>query len=117
MSQEFRRARRRKAPDTIVVTDAMTGNVVGRVANLSETGMLLLANTGLVNDALYQFRFTLPGGRERRDQLLELGAHLLWTDQVSAAGQAWTGLRFIGLNDEQARQLRAWVDTPGSQYV
>lgn len=116
MMQEFRRARRRKASDAIMVTDAMTGEVIGRIGNLSETGMLMMSNAELVNDALYQLRFTLAGD-EGRGRILELGAHLLWSDHASAPGQAWTGFRFIGLSEEQARQLRNWVDAPGSHYV
>lgn len=116
MIQEFRRARRRKAPDTITVTDAMTGQVIGRVGNLSETGMLMISNAELVDDALYQFRFSLAG-EDGGEHSLELGAHLLWSDHASAPGQAWTGFRFIGLSNEQARQLRSWVDMPGSHYV
>src|SRR3546814_6332907 len=44
MINEFRRARRRKAADTILVTDTMTERVIGHVGNLSESGMLLIAN-------------------------------------------------------------------------
>lgn len=116
MTREFRRARRRKAPDTIMVADAMTGEVVGRIGNLSETGMLMMSSTELVEDALYQLRFTLTGDTGR-GQTLELGAHLLWSDQASAPGQAWAGFRFIGLSGEQARRLRDWVDAPGSHYA
>ena len=61
MIQEFRRARRRKAADMIQVSDAMTGEMVGRIGNLSESGLLLIASSSLENDALYQLRFTLPG--------------------------------------------------------
>ncbi|WP_149196236.1 PilZ domain-containing protein [Luteimonas suaedae] len=116
MTRELRRARRRQAPEGILVTDAMTGEVVGRVGNLSETGMLMMSSTDLVEDALYQLRFALidDAGQERT---LELGAHLLWSDGASAPGQAWTGFRFIGLSAEQARQLRNWVDAPGSHYA
>lgn len=115
MISEFRRARRRKAPDTIVVVDAMTERVVGRIGNLSETGMLLMAGEPLVDDALYQFRFSLPtgGGAE---STVEVGAHLLWMDQASAPGQVWAGFRFIGITEHQAGPLRAWIDAPGSRY-
>ena len=44
MIDEFRRARRRKVSDTIMVIDAMTDSVVGRIGNISETGMLLIAS-------------------------------------------------------------------------
>jgi len=116
MTQEFRRARRRKAHHPIAVTDAMTGLVVGQIGNLSESGMLLLASQPLVNDALYQLRFPLPAA-DGQPGSLEVGAHLLWSDRASAPGQHWIGFRFIGQSDRQVRQLRAWVDTPGSQYA
>lgn len=116
MTQEFRRARRRKASEQIPVTDAMTGQALGHIGNLSESGMLLLANQPLVNDALYQFRFSLDTV-EGRPAAIEIGVHLLWSDQASAPGQHWTGFRFIGLSDRQVRQLRAWVNLPGSQYA
>jgi len=115
MSNEFRRARRRKVNDTIVVTDAMTDGVVGRIGNLSETGMLLIASAPLVEDALYQFRFALPD-ESGAESPVELGMHLLWLDRASAPGQAWTGFRFIALSEEQAGRLRHWIDAPGSQY-
>jgi hypothetical protein len=113
---EFRRARRRKVSDTILVTDAMTDSVVGRVGNLSETGMLLIASAPLVEDALYQFRFSLPDARGR-ENVFEVGAHLLWLDHASAPGQAWTGFRFIAVAPEQAEELRQWIEAPGGQYV
>ena len=116
MIDEFRRARRRKVADTVLVTDTMTDSVVGRVGNVSETGMMLIASAPLVEDALYQFRFRLHDGAGR-EQAFEVGAHLLWLDRASAPGQAWTGFRFIAVPPEQAEQLRHWIDAPGGQYV
>lgn len=116
MIDEFRRARRRKVADTVLVTDTMTDSVVGRIGNLSETGMMLIASAPLVDDALYQFRFRLQDAKGR-DQLFEVGAHLLWLDRASAPGQAWTGFRFIAVPPDQVEQLRYWIDAPGGQYV
>lgn len=115
MIDEFRRARRRKVADTILVTDAMTDSVVGRIGNVSETGMLLIASAPLVEDALYQFRFVLQDMRGREIPL-EVGAHLLWLDRASAPGQAWTGFRFIAIPEDQGAQLRHWIDAPGGQF-
>jgi hypothetical protein len=115
MINEFRRARRRKVADTIMVTDTMTDNVIGRIGNLSETGMLLIASAPLVEDALYQIRFLLPDA-SGIDASVEVGVHLLWLDRASAPGQAWTGFRFIALAEEQAARMRNWIDAPGSQY-
>jgi hypothetical protein len=115
MINEFRRARRRKVGATISVSDAMTDAVVGRLGNLSETGMLLIASVPLVDDALYQFRFDLPDGAGH-EAPIELGVHLLWMDDASAPGQSWAGFRFIGLGEEQAMRLRWWIEAPGSHY-
>jgi hypothetical protein len=114
MIHEFRRAKRRKAPDTILVTDTMTERVIGRIGNLSQTGMLLIASEPLTDDALYQVRFALPG--EGGDAPVHVGAHLLWLDSASAPGQAWAGFRFIAVPEAQARRMRAWIDAPGSHY-
>lgn len=114
MMHEFRRARRRKASDTILVTDAMTERTIGRIGNLSETGMLLMLDAPLVDDALYQLRFTLRDGAG--GQQVDVGAHLLWMDRASAPAQVWAGFRFIAVSEAQSRRLRSWIDAPGSHY-
>ncbi|MGH8032077.1 MAG: PilZ domain-containing protein [Luteimonas sp.] len=115
MISEFRRTRRRKAADTILVTDTMSERVVGRIGNLSESGMLLMASEPLVDDALYQFRFALPDGRGHKTAI-EIGVHLLWTDHASAPGQAWAGFRFIAVDEPHMTRLRSWIESPGGQY-
>lgn len=106
---ELRRRRRRPVAEAILVTDVMTDAVVGRIGNLSETGMLLAASAPLREDALYQFRFRLPDA-DGGAQDFELGAHLLWLEQAGGSGLAWAGFRFIAVPGEQARRLVAWVD-------
>lgn len=107
MNQEFRKRKRREHREGIPVTDAMTGAMVGSIGNLSETGMLLVATSPLREDALYQFRFTLPGMRGTE---LEIGAHLLWMTFKDPPGASWTGFRFIGVADDTTKQLRDWIE-------
>lgn len=115
MINEFRRARRRKAADTILVTDAMSERVIGHIGNLSESGMLLIANETLVDDALYQLQFTLPD-EQGQAAPIEVGAHLLWIDRASAPGLAWIGFRFIAVAAPHMVRLRQWIDAPGGRY-
>ena len=105
-TDEFRRASRHDIPDTVRVVDAMTDTVVGRLGNISETGMLLIASVPLVDDALYQFRLEIDEGR---GQVIEVGAHMLWQDRASAKGQTWMGFRFIKVIDAHAQPLRDWL--------
>ena len=113
MSVNHRRARRRRAQETIEVVDTMTEMVVGRIGNISESGMMLLANVHLMDDALFQLRFALPDGRGRS---IEIGSHQLWSDAASQPGQFWAGFRFIDISPEDAGALRAWIEQPGGQY-
>lgn len=112
-SREHRRSPRRKVDDTVLVSDVMTEEVVGRVGNLSEGGMLLMASVPLTEDALYQFRFRLSG---QHAVDIEVGAHLLWLDRANSPGQSWAGFRFISLTDTHRDNLNAWVDAPGALY-
>lgn len=110
MNDEFRRKPRRQIGEAILVVDAMTGETVGRIGNLSETGMLLIANRAMHDDALYQLRFSLAGSDGSRDDY-EVGAHLLWKEPQGAPGLYWTGFRFLALSESQATRLRNWIGT------
>jgi hypothetical protein len=116
MTSEFRRAKRRKVDGRIEVIDAMTDRVVGHLSDMSETGMLLIANQPMVSDALYQLRFRLADGN-RHERTLEIGAHELWSDPAAAPGQVWTGFRFIDLAPTDLLFIRSWVAAPDSQLV
>jgi len=115
-STEYRRAKRKRANETIEVVDTMTEQVVGRIGNISETGMMMLATTQLMDDALFQLRFTLPEAGVR-GRSIELGAHQLWSDAANVPGQFWSGFRFIDISPEDAAVLRQWIDQPGGQFV
>jgi c-di-GMP-binding flagellar brake protein YcgR len=92
------------------VVDVMTEETIGHLGNLSVGGMLLIASVPLVEDALYQLRFSLP---DSDGQSVEIGAHVLWRDDASAPGQSWAGLRFLGLAPQATRSLREWVGRGG----
>lgn len=106
MVLESRRMPRRAVAGSIDVVDAMTEEVVGHPRNLSAGGMLLVTRKRLVEDALYQFRFSLPDGE---DTAMEVGAHVLWCADVSDLGHTWVGVRFLGLAPDATRRLRDWA--------
>ena len=108
MATDGRRKPRRSVPGMAEVTDTMTGDVVGHVGNLSQGGMLLIANRRLTPDGLFQLRFALPD-ESCALVTVELGAHVLWQDAHAAPGQHWVGLRFIGVSAQSAQQLANWT--------
>lgn len=112
---DTRRAPRRQVADLVPVTDLVTGQVVGRLGNLSETGMLMLTSLPLREDALYQLQFPLPAGHAT-PVLIDVGSHLLWSEPAHVPGQSWSGLRFLTLSREHRQCLRDWIerDTPAA---
>lgn len=113
---EFRRAKRRQVPDLVQVVDTMTDEVMGRIGNLSETGMLMIGRGPGVEDGLFQVRFQLPA-RGGLTLSLDVGAHQLWVEANPASGTFWSGFRFIDISASDAQRLREWIDEPGSAYA
>lgn len=107
---EYRRTQRRSVDAPVTVVDTIAGSPVGRLVNLSETGMLMVAQAEMVDDALYQLRFDLPGAHPAT---VEVGAHLLWVSEAGSGGLRWAGLRFINVPPAHAQALRDWLQASG----
>ena len=109
MITETRRAPRLQVPALVPVTNQMTGASIGRLGNISETGMLLIASEPLVEDALYQLRLPVSDGHGG-DSPIDAGAHLLWCEAAQAPGHCWAGFRFIAMEKNQRERLRQWIE-------
>ncbi|MCD9088022.1 PilZ domain-containing protein [Stenotrophomonas sp. SY1] len=109
MTPETRRAPRMQVPELVPVRDQMTESMIGRLGNISETGMLIIASGPLQEDALYQLQFGIPDGRGGQ-QLIDVGAHLLWRVPTHAPDQFWAGFRFLTLDATQREQLVRWIE-------
>lgn len=110
-TSEQRRATRKRALDPIEVTDALTGETLGRVGNLSSEGMMLIGRRQLNDDALYQVRFQLRD-RAGKPHALEAGVHEQWSEPAAISGQYWAGLRMIALSEADAAVLAEWLEEP-----
>ncbi len=110
-TSEQRRATRKRALDPIEVTDALTGENLGHVGNLSRDGMMLIGRRQLNDDALYQVRFQLRD-RSGKPHVLEAGVHEQWSEPAAISGQYWAGLRMIALSDADAAVLAEWLEEP-----
>ena len=111
MSNDSRRTQRRNVHEPVMVVDTMTEQVIGRLGNISESGMLLVANAPLVEDALYQLRFEITE-RSGRATAIDVGAHLIWVGSAHTPGQSWAGLRFLTIEESQLAVLRQWIARP-----
>lgn len=113
---EYRRAKRRQVPQVVEVVDTMTEQVVGRIGNISETGMLLVTSEPGCDDALFQLEFRLPGPDDA-EWTIGIGVHQLWSDLARSPSVYWTGYRFIDIGSEASERLRRWIAQPGGKFV
>jgi hypothetical protein len=115
MATEHRRSQRKRAHQAIQVNNAITGQQIGHVGNLSADGMLLISNRQMPDDALYQFSFHLPSPNGHMHQL-EIGAHEQWSESANVPGLFWTGFRIIDIGPEDFDVLTSWIESPGGQF-
>jgi hypothetical protein len=113
---EHRRSKRKRAHHAIQVGNAITGQLVGHVGNLSIDGMLIITNRKLPEDALFQFNFQLPSGATAQPHQLEIGVHEQWCEAANVPGQFWSGFRIIDIGPEDYSVLYDWVMSPGGQF-
>ena len=116
MSTEHRRSQRKRAHQAIQVNDAITGQQIGHVGNLSADGMLLISNRQVVDDALFQFSFHLPNVATGHVHQLEIGVHEQWSETANVPGLFWTGFRIIDIGPEDFDVLNGWIESPGGQF-
>lgn len=103
-----RRSRRKYVDGVIQVSNAMNGVVMGRVGNLSIDGMMMIANSAVRDNALFQVVFHLPDANGRQPPI-EVGLHEQWTEPASAPGQYWAGFRIIDIAPRDLALLEAWL--------
>jgi len=106
---EHRRSPRKPPGVIIQVTNTLTGDVIGRLGNISAEGMMLVASRPVVEDALYQLQFNLPDEHGRLHPI-EVGVHEQWSEAASVPGQHWVGFRIIDIAASDGTVLRDWLN-------
>ncbi len=104
-----RRSVRKRARDAIMVINAMTGETLGRIGNLSVDGMMLITPQPLPEGRLYQLQFMLASA-ERHPRRLEIGIQCMWSDAARTDRTYWTGCRIIDIAPAERDILADWVE-------
>ncbi len=106
-----RRAERKRASANAIVTNAITGQRIGQVGNLSSTGMMLILEEAPRRDALYQVSVALPSsGRSLlQSQPIEVGIQEQWQAPAASSDQTWAGFRIVAITDIDASRLEGWL--------
>ncbi len=105
---ENRRAPRKSPYVTIAVSNAMSGEMMGRIGNLSSSGMLLVSNRKVADNALYQLAFELIDS-DGRPHAMEIGVVEQWSEAANVPGQFWIGLHFIDISPNDLVVIDSWL--------
>lgn len=111
LSDNQRRAERKRASTAAVVTNVINGQPMGQLGNLSSSGMLLIGPHTPRSEALYQVSVVLPTARQPSPALLpaiELGIQEQW-HEPAASGQVWSGYRIVAISGDDAARLEHWL--------
>lgn len=106
-----RRAQRKRATFTAVVTNAISGQPIGQLGNLSSSGMLLISTQAPRSDAIYQVNLTLPTASRLllQSQPIEVGIQEQWHEPAATPGKIWAGYRIVAITDADAGRLESWL--------
>ena len=116
MADDIRRLKRRKTDQLIKAIDTMTQQQLGLVADLSESGMMLLSSSPIETDGLFQCELHFPRHLSITVPI-SVGVQELWAESNSRHGQHVVGFRFTDISQEDRLQIRNWVNEPGSDYA
>lgn len=106
-----RRADRKSAPFTAIVTDVITGQPIGHLGNLSSSGMLLIGSQAPRSEAIYQISLPLPkiATALKSTPSIEVGIQEQWQEPAANPGQVWAGYRIVAISDADAARLEYWL--------
>lgn len=104
-----RRSVRKRVAEAILVTNAMTGETLARVGNLSVDGMMLIGSQSIGEDWLFQVHFQLRDA-DQNPHRLEVGIQCLWSEAARTEHTYWAGCKIIDIAPSEQQILNAWVE-------
>ena len=103
-SAEQRRSDRKTLSSIVPVFDAMSGERIGHIGNVSAGGLMVICQIAVGEGHLYQLNFVLPEAEEP-EQEFNVGAHCLWCSEAQSTGTFWAGFHIIDATDEEFESL------------
>ena len=93
----------RKAPTNVVgVIDALTGDRIGQIGNLSAEGMMIISQHHIEPGAMFQMEFTLTDLNDQQHHF-NVGSVCLWCS--AASSRFWAGFEIMDVSEQDAKTL------------
>jgi len=102
--QDRRRAPRFSPRDQVFAEDDLRGGKLGMISNISATGMMLISDAEIPEQAAFQLRIPLHLGTQRS---FVLGVESVWSEPANTMGRFWTGFRIIESDPEYKKSIES----------
>jgi hypothetical protein len=89
----------------IRIRNMMTDCDVGELVNLTDEGLMIVSDSPINNNAVYQFELTLPEKVDEQDAL-EIGVECLWCRQIDESNRFWSGYQIIYASAQALNTVR-----------
>lgn len=106
---EKRHLLRTQAIQPVNVYDALSGNCLGALVNISTEGFMLMTSAPLTISQLYQCQVRISftaGGQE----IIELAAECLWLKDSNTPDNSWVGFQIIDISEHGLHQVQTLVE-------
>jgi hypothetical protein len=107
-----RKSVRKPVRASLLVTDTMTGNTLGKVGNLSVDGLMLISPKPVGERRVYQVQFAIPNNHGQEERM-EVGIQCLWSAPTHGDQSHWAGCQIIDISSDDQRRLDDWVERQG----
>lgn len=105
MSDERRIAERvTPQPGHMHVYDRFAGTELGTIANISETGFMLVTRQFIETDSVFQLELSFS--QEDKNEKIQLGAVCLWCADTSTENSFWAGFHIIDISPQKEELLK-----------
>lgn len=107
---EKRSIPRRKPNAIIKVSDEITGDDLGHVANLTPEGLMLVSRAPIPLGSIFQLGIRDPSWTGGIANIC-FGAESVWASQTEdAGGYFWSGFSIIDISGEAADFIEHWIE-------
>lgn len=107
--EDRRKLSRQRLVSLTVVIDAHTGDVLGRIGNLSQEGLMLCSDQALEIDYTYALQIKLPDEVCGKSDL-NLEARSLWSQRAVDPTYFSTGFEILSVDDDDRKVLEILID-------
>lgn len=105
-----RQRERHSVTQDVDIYDALRDTYVGRLVNMHDKGLMLIADKPLVEDTLYTFDIHLPLPINHLNAI-QIGVDCLWVRDADLAGKYWMGCSIIDASAESLDIIRQLIKT------